>query len=330
LTIYSLTENATLVAIRNTPSDIDNDGLSNLTEVYIYGTDPNLADTDSDTLSDGDEIAQGTNPRQVDTDEDGLTDAQERLFNTNPLFSDSDGDNLSDGYEAQTLLTNPLFSDTLTITLSSLATPTLTPTATPTMTPTPVPTLSPSAFSDTFGSLSAEDGYVMEDQALGRAPIADDINLQVGEGDSNERQIKAFLSFDTSSLPEDAIILSARIQLRRNNVIGQPDNLGVIHFDISPSMGFNNNWALESEDFSAAANSTNIATLDNFYSEQWLEAGLPETQFDLVNRNGRSQFRLYFTLPNNGDNIEDRISFYSGNEEDSGLHPQLIIDYELP
>ena len=134
------------------------------------------------------------------------------------------------------------------------------------MTPTPVPTLSPSAFSDTFGSLAAEDGYVMEDQALGRAPIADDINLQLGEGDSNERQIKAFLSFDTSDIPEDAIILSARIQLRRNNVIGQPENLGVIYFDIAPNNGFNNNWALESEDFSAFASSTNIATISNLYS----------------------------------------------------------------
>ena len=64
--------------------------------------------------------------------------------------------------------------------------------------------------------------------------------------------------------------------------------------------------------------------------DEWLEAGLPESQFEAINRNGRSQFRLYFTLPNNSDNVEDRISFYSGNEEDSSLHPQLIIDYELP
>ena len=330
IAIYSLTQRSTLAAILSTPADIDKDGLSNLAEVYIHHTDPNLADTDGDTLSDGVEIAQKTNPRRVDTDEDGLTDSQELLLNTNPRFSDTDGDNLSDGYETQTLSTNPLISDTVNIKIPSLATPTLIPTATPTTMPTPVPTLSPSAFSSTMGSLAAEDGYVMEDQALGRAPIADDVNLQLGEGDSNERQIKAFLSFDTSDIPEDAIILSARIQLRRNNVIGQPEKLGSIHVDIASQTGFNNNWALESEDFSAFASSTNVTTISNLYSAEWLEAGIPESEFAALNRNGRSQFRLYFTLPNNGDNVEDRISFYAGNEEDNSLHPQLIIDYELP
>ncbi|NHZ72265.1 MAG: hypothetical protein GWP17_04165, partial [Aquificales bacterium] len=226
--------------------------------------------------------------------------------------------------------TNPLLSDTVTITLSSLATPTSIPTATPTIIPTPVPTLSPSAFSETFGSLAAEDGYVMEDQALGRAPIADGIFLQIGEGDSNSRQIKAFLSFDTSDIPDDAIILSARIQLRRSNVFGQPDNLGVIHFDTAPNNGFNNNWGLESEDFSASASNTNISSISNLYSGEWLEAGLSETGMQAVNLKGRTQFRLYFTLPNNGDNVEDRISFYAGNAEDSSLHPQLILDYERP
>ncbi|MBE2220110.1 MAG: protein kinase [Anaerolineae bacterium] len=328
--IASLTQESTLAAILNTPADIDNDGLSNLAEVYVHETDPNLADTDGDTLSDGDEIAQGTNPRLADTDQDGLTDDQERRLNTNPLFSDTDGDNLSDGLEAQRLSTDPLLSNTLTMTVASLATPTLIPTAAPTAIPTPLPTLSPSAFSDTFRSLAAEDGYIMEDKTLGRAPIADDVNLQLGEGNNNERQIKTFLSFDTSTLPDDAVILSARIQLRRNNVVGQPENLGVIYFDMAPNNGFNNNWALESEDFSAPASSSNVATIQNLYSGDWLEAGLAETYFEEINRNGRSQFRLYFTLTNNSDDVEDRISFYAGDEADSSFQPQLIIDYELP
>lgn len=330
LLIYTFGQSTTLVAILRTPADIDNDGLSNLAELYVYDTDPHLADTDGDGLSDGSEIAQGTNPRQADTDGDGLSDYQEQLLNTNPLFTDSDGDGLSDGLEMGQLSTDPLFSNPVTITVPSRATPTLMPSATPIALPTPVPTLSPSTFSETIGSLAAEDGYILEDQTLGRAPIADDIYLQVGEGDDNGRQIKAFLSFDTSDLPDDALLLSARIQLRRHNVVGQPDNLGAIHIGMAPPNGFNNNWALESEDFSAFTNYTNIASINNLYSGEWLEAGLSETGLQAINRQGHTQFRLYFTLPNNGDSVEDRISFYAADAEDSSLHPQLILDYERP
>lgn len=332
--IYSMAENTTVVAMLNTPRDIDEDGLSNLAEVYVYNTDPHLSDTDRDTLPDGSEIEQGTNPRAADTDSDGLTDDQELLFNTDPRVSDTDGDNLSDGLETQRLSTNPLLSNTLfTITVPSfapIATLTPVPNATVTVASTTIPTLSASAFSETFTSVGTEDGYILEDQILGRAPVSDDIYLQLGEGDSDNRQIKTFLSFDTSTLPADAIILSARIQLWRNTVIGQPDKLGEIHFDIASNSGFNGNWALESEDFSAPASSSNVATISNLYSGDLLEAGLSNTGITALNHNGRSQFRLYFTLPNNSDDKEDRISFFAGSAEDSSLHPQLIVDYELP
>ena len=42
--------------------DSDGDGLDNLSEVNIHGTDPTLADTDGDSYLDGDEITTGTNP----------------------------------------------------------------------------------------------------------------------------------------------------------------------------------------------------------------------------------------------------------------------------
>ncbi len=328
--IYSLYENSTLVAMLNTPIDIDEDGLSNLAEVYVYDTDPNLADTDGDMIHDGAEIMQGTDPRRTDTDEDGLTDGEERELNTNPRYSDTDGDNLSDGLEARRLSTNPLLSDTLTITISSLSTPTITPIPTPTPTATPMPTVSPSSFSQPFRSIGSEDGYIMDDPTLGRAPVTDDSTLQIGEGDRNNRQIKGFLSFDTSDLPEDAIIISARLMLHRNNIIGQPEKLGQIHIDIAPQNGFNNNWELEGEDFSDFANDTNVATIRNLLSGEWLEVGLSESGIQALNLNGRTQFRLYFTLPNDNDGEEDRISFHSGDTEDSSVHPQLIIDYELP
>src|SRR5262249_39744172 len=56
--------------------DQDNDGLTNLEE-FQNRTDPTLADTDGDGISDGAEVhrAKGaTNPLSKDTDNDGLSD----------------------------------------------------------------------------------------------------------------------------------------------------------------------------------------------------------------------------------------------------------------
>ena len=46
--------------------DTDADGLSDVLEMHVYGTNPTLADTDGDGLSDGDEVAYGSNPALPD------------------------------------------------------------------------------------------------------------------------------------------------------------------------------------------------------------------------------------------------------------------------
>lgn len=125
--------------------DGDGDGLGDLVEVGIHGTDPANPDSDFDGLSDGFEVANGFDPLDPDdaardTDEDGLTDAEEilngldpndptdadadpdsdgvssrdevRLHSTNPRRADTDGDRLSDGDEIFVYLTSPLQRDT--------------------------------------------------------------------------------------------------------------------------------------------------------------------------------------------------------------------------
>lgn len=61
-------------------ADPDNDGLNNLEE-YNYGTNPNNPDSDSDGVSDGDEV---------------------KIFGTDPNKKDSDGDTFEDGSELVT------------------------------------------------------------------------------------------------------------------------------------------------------------------------------------------------------------------------------------
>jgi parallel beta-helix repeat protein len=77
-------------------SDPDLDGLTNLQE-YQHGTNPNLADTDSDGLTDSAEInIWGTDPLKVDTDSDYLTDYSE-IYNNVFWFEAEDNVHSTDG-----------------------------------------------------------------------------------------------------------------------------------------------------------------------------------------------------------------------------------------
>ncbi|MFX1484571.1 MAG: esterase/lipase family protein [Promethearchaeota archaeon] len=62
--------------------DSDGDGLTDDSEIYFHGTDPNDPDSDNDNLSDYDEVTREEGP-------------------TNPNYWDSDGDGIGDGYEVE-------------------------------------------------------------------------------------------------------------------------------------------------------------------------------------------------------------------------------------
>ena len=79
--------------------DHDGDGLSTCDEVMLHGSDPRLADSDLDGITDGDEVAAGSDPTLRDTDGDGLIDGSDPdpLIPTPP--ADLDGDGLPDAWE---------------------------------------------------------------------------------------------------------------------------------------------------------------------------------------------------------------------------------------
>ena len=89
--------------------DTDADNLSDLVETNTgtfvdatnTGTNPLVADTDSDRILDADEVnaAIFTDPNLFDSDTDGLTDLDELNLGTDPSNSDSDGDLVPDGME---------------------------------------------------------------------------------------------------------------------------------------------------------------------------------------------------------------------------------------
>ena len=58
-------------------------------EVNTHLTSPTLADTDGDTLTDGQEITLGTNPTNADTDGDSFSDGTEVTQGTDPKSAGS-------------------------------------------------------------------------------------------------------------------------------------------------------------------------------------------------------------------------------------------------
>ena len=86
--------------------DFDGDGLT-LIEEYDLDTNPFLSDSDTDGLSDYEEVNKyNTNPIKWDTDDDTMGDGTEVSAGLNPLSSDSDGDGIVDGNETTIQLVN--------------------------------------------------------------------------------------------------------------------------------------------------------------------------------------------------------------------------------
>ncbi len=109
---YELAHGLNAAGAGDAAQDPDSDGLDNLAE-FNAETDPFEADTDSDSLSDGDEVQiYGSSPISNDTDGDELTDWEEvNWYQTDPSSADTDGDDLSDHFELTATNTDPLDAD---------------------------------------------------------------------------------------------------------------------------------------------------------------------------------------------------------------------------
>lgn len=95
--------------VSNTGLDSDSEGLLDVDEVVILGTDPLLPDTDRDGLTDDAEVnTHGTDPLLNDTDHDLLKDGDEvNIYSTLPDNVDTDGDGTTDGDEVLVYGTDP-------------------------------------------------------------------------------------------------------------------------------------------------------------------------------------------------------------------------------
>ena len=185
----------------------------------------------------------------------------------------------------------------------------------------------------TFYSVSAEDGRLFESTEtsnVGGAGNATDnttSSLRVGDF-SDDTQYRALVSFDTSSIPDTATITSATLRLKRGVLSGTSpfSTHGTCTVDISSAFGGATTFA--GSDFQAAASSSGVASMSNPTTNGTFSTGaLNAAGLAAVNKTGKTQFKVYFTLDDNDDLGSDYLGFYSG-EAASGNKPELVIVYQ--
>jgi len=184
--------------------------------------------------------------------------------------------------------------------------------------------------STTFTSTAANDGWIMESNENSGAggtldSAANTFNL--GDNAAN-KQYRSILHFNTAALPDNAVVTKATLKIKKQGLTGNDpfSILGLLRVDMrKPSFG---SATLELTDFNSSTNKRNVSYFNPIPSGAWYSALLNNTGNLAINLQGRTQFRLYFTLDDNNDNGADLMRFFSGNAP-AGSWPQLIVEYYL-
>ena len=223
---------------------------------------------------------------------------------------------------------------TSTSTKTPTRTPTITPLSTSTRTNTPTVTATqPAPVTVIFYSRSLRDGWVLESSETsqqGGSINATATTVRVGDN-AQDKQYRSILSFNTTSLPDNAVITSVKLQLKVQGIVGT--NPFTTHANLSVDLrkgAFNTDLALQIRDFQAGASKPNAMVVGKTAVGGWHTGTLSSTDFGLVNLNGATQFRLRFGKDDNDNLGADYVSFYSGNAVTTSNQPQLVITYYVP
>jgi hypothetical protein len=178
---------------------------------------------------------------------------------------------------------------------------------------------------------SAYDGWILESAET--SGVGGTLNklattLRVGD-DASNRQYRAILSFNTSTLPVNAEITSVTLKFKYAGVSGT--NLFKTHGNLLADIctgAFKGNSALQLGDFTHTCGKNKVLIYTNTVVDNWYTQTLNPLDFDFVNRGGTTQFRLRFNKDDNNDFGADFLKIFSANAS-TGSQPQLIIEYVI-
>jgi hypothetical protein len=193
--------------------------------------------------------------------------------------------------------------------------------------------LPPTTQTAVFGSMGIYDGLVLEySEISGKGGSINSAATYFVVGDNAaDKQYRSILHFNTSVLPDKAVITSVTLMLKKQGVVGTDpfSTHGNLLADIRKPY-FGGTAYMEIGDFQAAASLANVTSFNSVPVDNWYSALLGTSSYAFVNLTGSTQFRLRFAVDDNDDLSADYVSFFSGNYATASLRPQLIVQYYVP
>lgn len=182
-----------------------------------------------------------------------------------------------------------------------------------------------------FTSAGAYDGWVRTCPGGSEVGCAFDsaAGILIVGSDSQRRQYRSILSFNTAGLPDQALLTSVKLKIRAAGIEGvnpfkQHAGLRVEVCRPRPGPAL----ALQAGDYAEDLSCEAVAVLEAKAVNGWYSLDFPAGSMQAVDLSGVTQFRL--SLAGEGEaRGESYIKFYSGDADDPS-RPVLLITYKIP
>jgi hypothetical protein len=187
-----------------------------------------------------------------------------------------------------------------------------------------------------FYSQAPYDGWVLETgENTNKGGLVNTSNLICNIGDDpKDKQFRTILHFNTSRIPDNAIITKSTLQYKQHSIIGADPYAthGKVWADIKKGF-FSNNPGLVRSDFAAAPSMGSAGWFKLFPSGlayPIYRATLKDTAFQYINLSGITQFRLRFAIDDDNDNTADYLKIFCGDMGVPFNRPVLRVWYFVP
>jgi len=189
--------------------------------------------------------------------------------------------------------------------------------------------------SSTYKSTGTQDGWILESSETsnkGGTLNSTATLLYVGDN-AQDKQYKSILSFNTTNLPDNAVITKVQVKIKVQGFVGgnmfsPTKTLGNLLMDIRKPY-FGTSAGLVAGDFQAGASKNSVGVLNSVPGTGWHTVTLKNTAWQYINLTGTTQLRLRFQKDDNDDLGNDYLKIYSGNAPTAN-QPQLIVEYYVP
>ena len=188
----------------------------------------------------------------------------------------------------------------------------------------------------TFASIGTQDGWVLESfftSTRGGALDNKATTFNLGD-DATKKQYRDILSFNTSSIPDNATITGVTLTVKKSAIVGGGNPVSIFQgfmADIKNGF-FGTASTLQATDFQTLGTASYgpfpVAPINNVYNINLTGGKLNINK--LTTNSGLTQIRLRFKLGDNNNTVANTLILFSGNAINAADRPQLVITYSVP